>query len=200
MRFILEYSYYLNVVASLFLATAQIIYIVQLVRKKITPSVITWMGWTLLVGVSFVSQLEQYGWDWVLLGHLFSGLGCALIFLFSFFTKQYIIHRKDWHYLTLGTICIALYLITKDPWLTTIYSVLADAILGMPTITKAIKNPITERNLGWNLAIGCWVLTIITGINKDPIFLIFPVYCLLFNGFMSYLTSKPRIRILKGAR
>lgn len=199
MEIILDNSYFLNVLASIFLASSQIIYIVQLIRKKITPSVITWLGWTLLVGISFVSQLNQYGWNWVLLGHLFSGMGCTLIFLFSFFSGHYIIQKRDWYYLCLGIGCIVLYLATKNPWLTTIFSILADAILGIPTILKALKNPLTEKNLGWNLAIGCWSLTIITGLNKDSIFLIFPIYCLLFNILMSYLTNNKRIRILKGS-
>ena len=190
-------AYLINIIASIFLATAQVIYIVRLIRRKVTPSVITWLGWAVLVAVSFVSQISDYGWNWVLMGHLFSGLGCTMIFVFSFFFKQYVIHPKDWYYLWLGMVCIVLYVLTKDPWLTTLFSILVDAILGLPTILKAIKNPITEKNLGWNLAMGCWGLTILTGINKDPIFLLFPIYCFLFNVLMSYLTTNRRI-LLKG--
>lgn len=185
-----------NITGGAFLATAQLIYIIQIIRKKITPSIITWLGWALLVGVSFIAQITQYGWNTVLIGHMFSGLGCGMIFLVSLLSKHYSINSKDWYYLLLGIICMVLYVATRDPWLTTIFSILADAILGMPTILKAIKDPITEKNLGWNLALACWTLTIITGIKQDPIFLIFPIYCLIFNGIMTYLTLNKRIRLL----
>ncbi len=191
------YSYLLNILAGVFLASAQSIYIIQVVRKKITPSAITWLGWSLLVGIAFVSQILHYGWDTVLFGHLFSAIGCTFIFLFSFLSKNYVIDKKDWKFLWLGIACIMLYIISKDSLLTTIFAVLADAILGVPTIIKAIKNPLSEKNLGWNLAIGCWILTVFTGLYKDPIFIIFPAYCLAFNLLMSYLTRNRRIRLMK---
>jgi len=188
-----EYEFIVNVIAGMFLAVAQFIYIYKIAKKQITPSLFTWLGWSILVGVSLFSQIYEYGWNWALMGHLFSAFGCFIIFISTLITKNFIVVKKDWTYLYIGSVCIIIYTLFKDPWSTTIFAILADGILGIPTILKAIKNPNTERSLGWNIALGCWSLTIITCIDEDFIYVLFPAYCLAFNLTMSYLTTKKRI-------
>ncbi len=189
-----HYSYVINIVAGMFLATAQTIYIIQILKKQITPSLFTWMGWSVLVGVALLSQLIELGWNWTLIGHLFSAIGCTLIFLIAWITKNYVVLRRDWHYLYLGLACIILYLLFIDPWSTTMFAIFADAVLGMPTIIKAAKEPKTEKTAGWNIALVCWTLTLIT-CNKDQLlFFLFPAYCFIFNASMVYLTSNKRMR------
>ena len=70
-----NYSFLINIFAGLFLASAQLVYIVQVVKKQVKPSVITWSGWSFLVGIALVSQWIEFGWEWALVGHLFSALG-----------------------------------------------------------------------------------------------------------------------------
>lgn len=189
-----NYSFLLNIFAGLFLSSAQLIYIVQVVKKQVTPSVITWSGWSFLVGIALVSQWIEFGWEWTLVGHLFSALGCTFIALFALLSKNYTIYKKDWVYLLLGVSCILLYVISSNALLTTLFAILADFILGIPTFIKAIKNPVTEKSKGWNIAIISWTLTILTCYQKELIYFLFPFYCLLFNMFMSYFTSGRRIR------
>jgi hypothetical protein len=191
-----EYSFALNIIAGLFLAAAQSIYIVQILKKQITPSLLTWLGWSILVGLALFSQLIEYGWDWALIGHLFSAFGCTFIFFSAFFTKNFVILSKDWHFLYMGLGCVILYISHSDPWSTSIFAIIADALLGMPTLIKAIKSPKTEKSIAWNIALGCWALTLITCINNNLIFFIFPAYCFLFNGSMSYLTRGKRISLV----
>lgn len=189
-----NYFFLLNIFAGLFLASAQLVYIVQVVKKQVTPSVITWSGWSFLVGIALVSQWIEFGWEWTLVGHLFSALGCTFIALFALLSKNYTIYKKDWIYLLLGVSCILLYVISSNALLTTLFAILADFILGIPTFIKAIKNPVTEKSKGWNIAIISWILTILTCYQKELIYFLFPFYCLLFNMFMSYFTSIRRIR------
>lgn len=189
-----NYSFLINIFAGLFLASAQLVYIVQVVKKQVKPSVITWSGWSFLVGIALVSQCIEFGWEWALVGHLFSALGCTFIALFAFLSNNYTIYKKDWVYLTLGISCILLYVISSNALLTTLFAILADFILGIPTFVKAIKHPSTEKSKGWNIAIISWVLTILTCYQKELIYFLFPFYCLLFNLFMSYFTNAGRIR------
>jgi len=189
-----DYSFLLNILAGIFLGAAQMIYILQVIQKSVKPSVITWSGWSILVGVALLSQIIEFGWNWTLVGHLFSALGCTFIALFSIGSKNYSIQKNDWYYLLLGFCCIILYLISSDALLTTIFAILADLILGFPTFIKAIKFPKTEKSKGWNIAIISWILTILTCYQKEFIYFLFPFYCLLFNIFMSYFTNDKRIR------
>lgn len=192
---ILKYLFLLNIIAGLILASAQTIYIAQVIKRVITPSLLTWMGWSILVGVSLISQIIELGWHWTLIGHLFSTLGCIFIFLFSLFSRNFIIQSRDWKYLVLGIICILLYLLYSDPWTTTIFAILADVILGIPTIIKAYRNPKTERTIGWNIALISWTLTLITCFGQNVLFLLFPAYCFLFNITMSTLTHQNRLEV-----
>ena len=189
-----DYSIILNFTAGVFLAIAQTAYILQVIKKNITPSLYTWLGWTLLVGLSLFSQVADYGWNWTLLGHLFSSLGCALIFLLILLFKNYEIRSNDWIYLLFGLGCLLIYFLFSDPWMTTLFAILADAVLGVPTILKAIRDPKSEKSIGWNVALVCWSLTLLTCLNGNVIFILFPLYCLLFNGGMSFLTTKRRVQ------
>ena len=195
-----EYIFIVNLIAGLFLASAQSIYIVQIIKKQITPSLLTWMGWSILVTVALISQIVEYGWNWTLMGHLFSALGCTAIFIVSFVSKNFVILSKDWRYMYLGLGCIVLYLVFSDPWSTTIFAVLADGLLGMPTIIKAFHDPKTEKSVGWNIALGCWSLTLITCAGNHVIFILFPAYCFLFNAVMTYLTREKRINFIEQNR
>lgn len=188
-----EYSFIVNLIAGLFLASAQSIYIIQVIKKQITPSLLTWMGWSILVSVALISQIVEYGWNWTLIGHVFSAFGCTFIFISAFVSKNFVIRSKDWRYLYLGLACVILYIVFSDPWSTTIFAILADTLLGMPTIIKAFHNPKTEKSIGWNIALGCWTLTLITCQGNHLIFILFPAYCFLFNAVMTYLTREKRI-------
>ena len=185
----------LNFGAGTFLVLAQTIYIIQVIKKEITPSLFTWLGWFILVSVALISQLAELGWNWTLVAHLFSAIGCTGIFLSAYITKNYVVVSKDYVFLYLGLACIVIYVLFKDPWFTTIFAILADGILGMPTILKAVKSPKTEKSIGWNIALVCWAMTLITCINNNLLFFLFPAYCFAFNLIMSFLTRQKRIRL-----
>lgn len=192
-----QFEFIINVIAGFFLVLAQSIYITQVIRKKITPSLLTWLGWAFLVGISLVAQLIEFGWSWVMMGHLFSALGCFGIFVSAVITKNFQVLKQDYIYLITGAFCLLLYIVYEDPWSTTIFAISADLALGIPTIIKAYKQPRTEKTLGWNIALGCWGLTLFTCLDKNIIFTLFPLYCFLFNVTMSVLTTNKRIILKK---
>lgn len=192
-----DYSFLLNILAGALLVTGQSVYIFQVWKKQIKPSLFTWLGWSVLVGVALFSQVMEWGWNWTLTGHIMSAVGCTVIFISTLLSRHFVVLPKDAYYLTLGVLCILLYVLSSNPWFTTIFAILADAILGLPTIVKAIKFPLSEKSKGWNIALLCWTLTLISCIGKDPIYLIFPAYCFLFNGSMIFLTRKQRVNLMR---
>lgn len=188
-----SYQFLLNIAAGIILMTAQLFYIRQVYRKEITPSLFTWFGWAVLVGVSLIAQFIYFGWTWILVGHTFSALGCLTIFLVALLSKNYQISRNDWIYLISGFACLVLYLIFQDPWSTTIFAIAADLLLGIPTLIKAVHQPQTEKSIGWNIALFCWTITLITSYDKSILLILFPLYCFLFNAAMTVLTTKKRM-------
>jgi len=181
-------TFILGFLAGLLIIIAQATYINQIVKKEINPSVLSWFGWSLLMGISFVVQVIDYGWNYSLTGLGLSTLGCFTICLTAWFTKQYKISKADWIYLATGLVCVLFYVISKNPLLTTIIAVVADFILGMPTLLNAYYNPKLEKSRAWNIGFLSWTISLTNSVGEPFIYCIFPVYLFLYNGVMSVLT------------
>ena len=147
----------------------------------------SWFGWALLMGTLCISQYISIGWDWSLMSIITCTLGCFAIGTASLIKKNYILASRDWCFLFLGIFCIIIYLISNDPWLTTIYATLADLIIGLPTIIKAYKDPINEKSSAWLISLGSWSLTLAISFHHDPVYAIFPVYVWLYCASIVFL-------------
>lgn len=172
---------------------AQLTLIRDVFRKKISPSLLSWFGWALLMGTGLLSQIIEKGWEWNLIGLSISTLGCLFIFLSAWILNNYLIKKSDWSFLVLGLVCLFIYITSKDPWLTTGFAILADFIVGIPTLVHAYKNPVTQRTFAWTIGFFSWILTIFICIGHEWIYALFPIYLLLYNGAMMLLTRRSRI-------
>ncbi len=179
-----------SVVAAIFIVTAQVIFVRDIFRRKIKPSVLSWIGWALLMGTSMVSQIYSMGWAWSLTGVVFSTIGCLFIFVTSLSLNQYLIKKTDWKFLALGLICVIIYYTSKDPWLTTCFAILADLAVGIPTLMHAWKDPHTQKSIAWKLGFISWIFSLILCIGHDWLYALFPIYLFLFNGIMIFFTER----------
>jgi hypothetical protein len=179
---------YLGVLAGLVIGSAQLIYLLNGLKRKVTPSVLSWFGWACLMGTSLVAQVIGKGWQWSMTGILCSTVGCIVIAGVAWFSGNYSFRKVDLSFLVVGLICIAIYLWSSDPWITTIFAIIADAALGIPTIRKGVSAPETERSAAWVLGVVSSMLALIICIHHDWIYVLFPAYLFLFNGTMVVLT------------
>jgi hypothetical protein len=69
----------LGVLAAVVISCAQLIYLVHTIRRKVRPSVLSWVGWSFLMGTSVVSQVVAKGWQWSMTSVLSSAVGCLTI-------------------------------------------------------------------------------------------------------------------------
>ena len=141
------------VLSTALLLIAQVIYIRNTWTKKTHPNILSWIGWSLLMATSMISQILEEGWDIRHLGVCLSSLGCAMVVLVASARKNFVLEKSDWWFLFMGAVCVVLYLVTKDPLLTTIFAISADFVLGLPTLIKAHRYPEKERSLclgNWN--------------------------------------------------
>jgi len=183
-----------GLLAGIIIGSAQIIYLINTVTRKVRPSVLSWIGWAFLMGTSVLSQVVTKGWQWSMTGVLCSTLGCLTIGVAALLIRNYSLARKDWQYVVWAVLCVAIYWLSANPWMTTIFAICADAILGVPTIVKAWRDPLSERSLAWLLGVASSTLALIICIGHDWIYVLFPAYLLFFNGAMAYLTRRvPRM-------
>ena len=65
--------------AALIVITGQVIYILNCLQRKITPSVLTWFGWAVLMCITLISQIIHGGWQWSMTAIAFSTVGCLVV-------------------------------------------------------------------------------------------------------------------------
>ena len=178
----------IGLLAGFVIAGAQGIYLFNTLTKKVRPSVLSWAGWACLMGTSLVAQIIGKGWQWSLMGILCSTAGCVAIAATALLSNNYSWNRRDLKYLFIGLACVAIYLLSSNAWITTIFAVIADAVLGIPTLQKAYRDPASERSPAWILGVLSSTLALIICIHHDIIYTLFPGYLFLFNGALAYLT------------
>jgi hypothetical protein len=180
----------IGVLAGMAIGSAQVIYLVNGLQKKVTPSVLSWFGWAFLMGTSLVSQVIAKGWQWSMTGILCSTAGCIAIAAVAFFSGNYSFKRRDWWFLLAGLGCVGVYLGSANPWVTTIFAIVADALLGIPTIVKAYRDPASERSAAWVLGTVSSTLALVICVGHDVIYVLFPAYLWVFNAGMVGLTRR----------
>jgi hypothetical protein len=119
-------------------------------------------------------------------------LGSIVIGTTAFFCRNFSFNKKDWKYIVFGLICVVLYQFSKNAWYTTGFAILADLLLGIPTIENAYEHPQLERSAAWLLGVTSWSIALLVCINHNLLYALFPMYLFLFNGTMVVLTRKNR--------
>jgi hypothetical protein len=185
----------LGILGALVISTGQVIYVVNCLRKRITPSVLSWFGWACLMGTSLVSQIVHKGWQWSMTGIASSTVGCLVIGGVAWASGNFSFRRVDLTFVVAGLGCVGVYVVSDDPWVTTVFAIIADALLGIPTIFKAWREPELERSVAWVLGVVSATLALLICIHHDGIYFLFPVYLFFFNGVMAVLTwGRGRVR------
>jgi hypothetical protein len=182
----------IGIAAAVLISITQIIYIRDVYLKKVQPSVLSWVGWTLLMGTGIVSQIIEEGWDWSHCGILFATLGCGLISLTSLLSKNFVLAKKDWGFLVIGLVCLVIYLVSNDVWITTIFAILADFIIGVPTLKKAFRDPVSEKSNAWFFSLATWSLTLIISFHHGLIYSLFPIYLFLYVVTLLFLIYRKK--------
>lgn len=180
----------LSTTAGLLIFSAQVVVLRDIYKRKISPGILSWLGWALLMGTSFIAQTTSKGWQWSLMGLLISTMGCFIISFSAWALSNFLIKRSDWNFLVLGLLCMVIYLVSKDPWLTTAFAILADFIVGIPTLRHAYEKPATQKTRGWTLGFISWSVSLIICIGHSPLYAMFPIYLFLYNAAMLRLTHR----------
>lgn len=181
-------QYVLGAIAAALIIAAFIPYIIATVKKIITPHPLTWIGWALLIGTSFVSQVIEKGFELNQIPVCVSVTGCITIGSLSI--KNGNIKPVDWLCLSLGILCAFVYITTKNPWLTTILAMVADTLVAIPTLHSAWINPQAEKSSAWKIGAVAYFITMIACVGHSWLYALFPIYLFFFNSTMVLLSSR----------
>jgi hypothetical protein len=196
-----DLTYWIGFATVLLVIYAQGSYIYSIYKAKksaskgedeIKPAFLSWIGWSILMGISFMSQYISEGWSLKLITLLISALGSFLIgFSARFIFKKYAYKKDHNKFIIYGLACSIMYLVTNNAWITTITAIIADGIFAIPVIQNAIITPEQEKSKAWPIALFTWILNLVmVSIDFSWLHLLWPIYLILFNGTMTLLTFR----------
>ncbi len=177
-------------VAGATISSAQVVLIRDTWTRKISPSLFSWIGWGLLIGVGCLSQWLEEGWEHSLTGLAASAVGCFLVAGIAFAKGNYLLNKSDRIFLYAGLFCLAFYLTLREPWTTTSLAIIADFVVGFPTLIAAWQKPETQRSAAWIIGGISWTITLCIAVGHGWLYAVFPIYLWLYNWAMAVLTNR----------
>jgi hypothetical protein len=166
-------------------AIGQIAYVRDTLRGTTKPNRVTFVLWALAPLLAFAVQLDE-GVGLVSLSTLSFGLGPLAILLASFANPAayWRLGRFDYVCGAISVLGTAIWLVTQEGTVAIAAAVGADALAGVPTFTKAWRNPETETPL---LYLAATLNGFIALLAVDKFTLIdaaFPVYIVFFGAVL----------------
>lgn len=181
----------IKVTAYVLISFAQYRMIRRVLRGRMKSVVLSWFGWSLLMGISVVAQLQAqaWAWNWDLFSVLISAVGCTLIGIAGLWSGNYSRGKGDVLCLVAGLACMAVFFLFTDPWITTTLAIIADLLVAIPMLQGAFKIPEDHRSEAWPIVFIAWSLTTVSILfNFSWLHLLWPIYLIGFSGLMTYLT------------
>ncbi len=163
-------------------------YLIGIFKNEVKPRPLSWLGWFILVVVSVISQIQEKGFDSSMSIVIASGIICFTIFLISIIKNNPKNGGFDYICFSLGILCMIIYLLTKNALITTIFAVLSDLLVGIPTIRSAFRNPRSEDILAWGIGTFAIFLSFLVALTEsDSLLKIYPTYLFVFNALIFIL-------------
>jgi hypothetical protein len=160
-------------------------YIRDMLWGQTRPNNISWSLWTVLQSIALAAQLSA-GFSWsvlLLVAMTFNTAIVAVLGAMGYGYKQY--GALDYICGAIGAAAIVLWLLTGQPLVALILSVLADFIIAIPTVVKAVRDPHSETLLAWFLVAIASALTLLSITAVTPSNLLYPSYLFLITASMT---------------
>lgn len=121
------------------------LYVYDTIKGKTKPNRVTWWIWALAPLIATCAAVSDWV-TWAVLPVFISGFMPLMIFISSFYNKNsfWKLWKLDYFCLFTAFLAIILWIVTSNPLLAIIFSVLADLFAAIPTIIKIYKYPETE--------------------------------------------------------
>jgi hypothetical protein len=144
-------------------AIGSIGYLVDTIKGKVKPNRVSFLLWSIAPLIAFAAQIKQ-GVGLEALMTFSTGFLPLTVFIASFVNK-----KAEWKLTRFDLICgllsiggLILWLITKVGNVAIFFSIMADGLAAIPTITKAYRYPDTEIAWPWIATDFGVVLTLLT--------------------------------------
>lgn len=155
-------------------------YLIDTFKGKAKPNKVSWALWALAPMIAFGAEISQ-GVDLQSLMTFMVGFGPLLVFIASFVNKKayWKLHKLDLVCGGLSILGLFLWMITQVGNIAIFFSILADGLASVPTITKSWRFPQTESS----------TIFLMSGINATITLLTINVWNFQHYAFPVYILA-----------
>ena len=181
----------LGLLSGLLIFFAIVPYIRDVLKHKTRPNAVSWFGWTLLLSIGAAAQIKE-GASFSVLLLVGDIVGTGITFLLSLqygVTKYTLFDRLS---LIFGLLAIGMWVVTQNPLTALVLSVVADLIVSLPTVKKAVTDPLSETPSSFVMFALAAALGVISTTKIDVANLLFPVYLLVINSVIAVASLRGR--------
>lgn len=171
---------------------APLSYIRDIIRGKTKPHIITWLIWSILVGLAFAVQVAGGGGiGSLVLG--FTALMNLVILGFSLRLSRDLVTRFDIVVLMLALLTLVPWHITDDPLISIIFITIIQTVGFIPTYKKSFNSPRQETLSLYTLSAVKQAIGIMALSTYNVLTLLFPFAVLCANiGLVAVILNRKR--------
>ena len=175
----------LAIIGALLILGSPLPYIIDIVKGKTKPNIVTWFTWSLLTGIAAAALFAE---GQPRAGQLLVAdtAGTLAIVLFGL---RHGIAKLDWidGLLQLGAIVgLVLWLVFNSPMIAIVMTITVDLLATIPTLRHSWSEPDEETTITFVLCAVAALLTLLSLKTYDVSGWIYPVYLLLNNSASLY--------------
>ncbi|MCA9325365.1 hypothetical protein KDA23_04860 [Candidatus Saccharibacteria bacterium] len=181
----------LAIIGALLILGSPLPYIIDIVKGKTKPNIVTWFTWSLLTGIAAAALFAE---GQPRAGQLLVAdtAGTLAIVLFGL---RHGIAKLDWidGLLQLGAIVgLVLWLVFNSPMIAIVMTITVDLLATIPTLRHSWSEPDEETTITFVLCAVAALLTLLSLKTYDVSGWIYPVYLLLNNSALAITISHGR--------
>ena len=170
------------------------LYIRDIFRGETKPNLVSWILWTIAPLIASAAAFST-GVRWAALPTFMVGFGPLLVVIAALI-KRNAIWKLTWFDYLCGTLSLAaliLWILTKNPNIAIIFSILSDGLAALPTLKKAWQFPETESGIIYIAALFNILTSFIALQGYSFSEIAFPIYNTLINIALSGAVYRKRL-------
>lgn len=185
--------YLLLIISSIMIVASTLPYLIDIVKKKTKPRVVSWFNWALLGTIAGFAALADGQIPAAMLSFA-SALEALLVVTLGMYYGDRHFERFDILCQIGAAIGLLLWLAFDSPLTAIIAVTTVDFIAALPTYKHIWQKPFEETPLAFIICSFASILTLFAVTNSSLTGLVYPIYILLANTTMSVLILLRRRR------
>ncbi len=158
-------------------------YIIDVVKKKTKPNIVTWVIWSVLTGIGAAALYASNEFNAALLltGDFIATFAVVIVGL-KYGTAK--LDRFDFVCLIGAVVGLILWLVFNSPLIAIIATIVIDFIGTVPTVRHSYHNPEEETWITFALGVVATIFTLLSLPNYTFSAWVYPAYLLFSNGLL----------------